>query len=188
MSRLTDSDTRAALAAGTVVHFVLLELQFSSGTQRLASTPFDVTWSGHTWTAAQGIGTIEPITETDTSARGLAFTLAGASSASIAGALTEPVQGCKCILRLAVLDGTTLRVDPNVWTGYLDVMTVEDVVSGPVIRVTAEHAMLAWQTPPGQLFSDAEQRLTDADDRFFEFIGAMSEATIVWPGKEAFTS
>lgn len=172
-----------------VTMLLLLELYLDAGTQYLSSTPHDVTWSGNTYVAAQGIGTIEPTVETDTEARGLTFTLSAAASANLAGAF-EHVQGRAVILRVAVVDiGTeppTLRVDPNAWSGTLDMTTIDDTPANPVIRFTAEHAMLAWQQPPGQLFSHQEQQLADPADLFFEHAAKLSETTLVWPDKSFF--
>lgn len=181
-----DASTRTALGQPHVTMLLLLELGWDSGTQYLTSAPHDVTWSGRTYTSAQGIGSIEPTTETATEARGLTFTLSGVPAAAIAGALTEPVQGRTALLRLGVVDGGVLRVDPNVWSGRFDVMTIEDSAPNPVIHVTAEHAMLAWQTPSGALFSDAEQKLEHPGDKFFEYAAQMAEATLVWPNKSFF--
>lgn len=172
-----------------VTMLLLLEVYLDAGTQYLASTPHDVTWSGNTYVAAQGIGTVEPTTETDSEARGLTFTLSAAASANLAGAFEE-VQGRAIILRLAIVDETTnpptLRVDPNAWTGTLDVTTIDDNPANPVIRFTAEHSMLAWQQPPGQLFSHQQQLLDDPGDLFFEHTAALTEATLVWPDKSFF--
>lgn len=186
MSRNLDTGTRTALGQPHVTLLLLLELGWDSGTQYLTTAPHDVTWAGHTYTAAQGIGTIEPTTETATEARGLTFTLSAVNGSAIAGALTEPVQGRSAVLRLGIVDAGTLRVDPNVWSGRFDVMTIDDTAPSPVIRVTAEHAMLAWQTATGALFSDAEQRLQHPGDKFFEFAAQMAEATLVWPNKSFF--
>lgn len=187
MSRTAlDAPTRAALAAAHVTSFLLVEMGFDSGTVYLTTSPHDVTWSGHTYQAAQGIGSIEPITETDAEARGLAFTLSAVPQSAIAGALTEPVQGRPVLVRLAVVDGGTLRVDPNVWSGRFDQMTIEDSAGAAQIRVTAEHAMIAWQQARGTLFSDQDQRQIDASDLFFEYAAKMAEATIVWPNKSFF--
>ena len=178
-----------AVAQPHVTMLLLLEVYLDAGTQYLASTPHDVTWSGNTYVAAQGIGTVEPTTETDTEARGLTFTLSAAASANLAGAFEE-VQGRAVILRLAIVDETTnpptLRVDPNAWTGTLDVTTIDDNPANPVIRFTAEHSMLAWQQPPGQLFSHQQQLLDDPTDLFFEHAAALTEATLVWPDKSFF--
>ncbi len=189
MSRNVDSAFATAARAPHVTMLVLVELYLDGGTQYLASTPHDVEWDGRTYVAAQGIGTIEPTTETDTEARGLTFTLSAVGLANLAGAF-EPVQGRKVIVRLGIVDDSTnpptLRVDPNVWSGALDVMTIDDTPGAPVIRVTAEHAMLAWQQPPGQLFSDADQRDVDPSDAFCAYVAEMAEVTLVWPDKSFF--
>jgi hypothetical protein len=187
MSRTAlDAETLAALSAANVQLFALVELDLEGGTVYLCDLAFDVEWNGQTYLAAQGIGTIQPTTETDTEAKGITFTLAAVNTAAIASALTEHVQGRGALIRLAVVDGTTLRVDPNVWSGVLDVMTVEDDGHEPVIRVTAEHQMIAWQQPSGALFSDPEQKKRHPGDKFFEFAAQMAEVTIVWPGKDFF--
>lgn len=184
MTRANTTEFVTASEQPHVTMFLLIQLDFDSGTVRLATLGHDVTYDGHTWTAAQGIGAIEPITETADGAMGLSFTLAAATEASIASALTEPVQGRSITLKLAILDGTTLRVDPNVWSGTFDVMTIQDGVK-PLIKVTAEHDMVRWQTPSGALMSAADQAQVDPADMFFEFAAEMSEKTIVWPSKEA---
>ena len=186
MSRGLDSAVATALGGSHVTLLLLLELGWDSGTQYITSAPHDVEWSGHTYIAAQGIGSIEPTTETATEARGLTFTLSAVPGAAIAAALTEPVQGRPVTLRLGIVDAGVLRVDPNVWSGSFDVMTIDARYPNPTIRVTAEHAMLAWQTPSGALFSDAEQQADHAGDKFFEFAAQMAEATLVWPAKTYF--
>ena len=185
MTRGIDSATATAVDQPHVTFLLLLELYFDAATQYLTTAPHSVDWSGNTYLSAQGIGTIEPTVETDTQARGLTFTLAAVNEAAIAAGF-EQIQGRAVILRLGIVDAGVLRVDPNVWSGSLDVTTIEDVAGQPVIRVTAEHSMLAWQHPPGQLFSDQDQRAIDPTDAFFEHAAAMAEATIVWPSKEFF--
>lgn len=189
MTRGIDSPTATALAQPHVTTLLLAELYLDGGTQYLTSAPHDVDWSGQTYRTLGGLGSVEAVVETSTEARGLVFTLAAVNEAAIAGAF-EHVQGRKVILRLAVVDTSTvpptLRVDANVWTGYLDVLTIDDQAGQPVIRCTAEHAMLAWRTPPGQLFSHADQQALDASDRFFEYASDLADATIVWPSREFF--
>lgn len=185
MTRGVDSEFATAVQQPHVTFLVLCELYLDGGTQYLASTPHNVDWGGHTYLAAQGIGTIEPTTETATEARGLTFTLSAVQSASLASAF-EPVQGRKAILRLGIVDGGVLRVDPNVWSGTLDVLTIVDQAGNPAITVTAEHAMLAWQQPSGQLFSHQDQLAIDDTDMFFEHAAAMAETTLQWPNKVFF--
>lgn len=185
MSRGIDAPTAAALAQPHVTTMLLCELHLDGGIQYLTSAPHDVDWGGNTYRTPGGLGSVEAIAESSTEARGLVFTLAAVNEAAIAGAFEE-VQGRKCVLRLGVLDGTTLRVDPNVWTGSLDVLTIEDQAGQPVVRCTAEHSLIAWRTPPGQLFSHADQQAIDPSDLFFQYAADIAEATIVWPNKEFF--
>lgn len=186
MSRGNTSEFVTASEAPNVSMFMLLELDFDSGMVYLSTLGHNVFVDGVEYLAAQGIGTIEPITETDDGAMGLSFTLAAASQAAIASALTEPVQGRGVVIKLAIVDGTSIRVDPNVWSGTFDVMTIQDSAR-PVIKVTAEHEMLRWMTPSGALMSHADQLQVDATDKFFEFAAEMSEKVLVWPTKEALT-
>jgi len=187
MSRTNiDAPTQAALLAAHVTQFVLVEFGFDSGTVYLADLPFDVTISGTTYVAAQGIGTIEPVVETDKEAKGLTFSMSAVGQAAIASALTEPVQGRSILMKLAIVDGTTLRIDPCIWSGKFDVMSIDDNGQTPVIRVTGEHQLISWQQPKGALASDADQKLRSAGDKFFEYAAQMAEATIAWPGAEFF--
>lgn len=179
-------ETLAALSAASIRMFVIVELALDSGRIYLADTPFDVPWGGNVYQAARGIGRVDIIAESDGGSRGVTFTLSAVNQASIASALAEPVQGREALIRLAIVDGTTLRVDPCVWRGVMDVMSIEDDGSQPVIQVTAEHQMIAWQQPSGALFSDAEQQAAFPGDAFFEFTPQVAEATIVWPSKEFF--
>lgn len=187
MSRSSiDAQTLAALAAANVSMFALVELDFDSGLVRLCDLPFDISWGGNTYSGAAGIGRIEQISETDAEARGLVLILSAVQQTAIAAALTEDVQGREVIIRMAVVDGTTLRVDPVVWRGVMDVMALEDDGQQPIVRVTAEHQMIAWQQPSGALFSSEEQQARHAGDKFFEYAAQIAEATIVWPSAAFF--
>lgn len=183
MTRELDPGTLAALQAPHVTLLLLLELGWDSGTQYLTTAPHDVDWGGHTYIAAGGIGSVEPITETSAEARGLVFTLSAVTESALAASFDD-VQGRPVTLRLGLVDSAgVLRVDPNVWTGRFDVIGIDDSGSSPVIRVTAEHPMAAWATPSGALFSHQEQLLDHPGDMFFEHAAAMAEATFVWPNK-----
>lgn len=189
MSRTNlDSATLTALAAANVTMFALVELDFDGGRVYLADLPFDIVWDGNTYQGAAGIGTIEPITESDAEAKGIVLTLSAVATEAIATALTEEVQGRECLVRLAIVDGTTLRVDPCVWRGVMDVMQLEDDGEQQLLRVTAEHQMIAWQQPSGALFSDAEQQARYSGDKFFAYAAQIAEATIVWPSAAFFKS
>jgi hypothetical protein len=146
-----------------------------------------VAYGGHTYLSAYGVGQVEPIEETDAGVMGLAFTLSHVPSSSLSIALGTEVQGRGVILRMAFVDsGGTLQVDANVWTGYLDQMTITDDSPNGRIRVTAEHKLIRWDIPRPWRFSDEDQRVVNATDGFFRHAASVAEATIVWPNKEFF--
>ena len=185
MSRAIDSATRTALQASHVTHFSLIEMDLASGPLRLVDLAFDVTIDGNVYTAAQGIGSIDPVTETDREASGLKFTLNGVPPGALAGALTElkAAQGRRVTLKLAVWDGTALRVDANVWQGVFDIPVIQEGDS-PLVSVTAESLLLGATRPRGTLSSNEDQQLRAPGDKFFEYAAQLAEATIVWPGKD----
>lgn len=185
-NRNLSPELAAALAAAHVEYLFLVEFGWDSGTQYLTTAPFDIDWNGHTYVAAGHVGAIEPITETDSEARGLRLTLSGVPESAIAGALTEPTQGRSVVLRLGVVADGGLLVDPNVWKGTLDVPTIDDQAGPATITITAEHQLLAWQQPSGLLYSHEDQQQIAPGDMFFEFAAQMAEATVVWPDKSFF--
>ena len=100
--------------------------------------------------------------------------------------MTERIFKRPVIVRLVTLTGTALNVDQNVWTGQLDIPQIDVSQDTMTIRISAEHKMIAWQTPRPVNFSDAEQRLVSSTDTFFSRLAAMAQKTIVWPSKEFF--
>lgn len=176
-----DSATLAALAAAHVTAFPLLELGFDSGTTYLAGVPHDVVWNGNTYQAALGLGTIEPVVESEGEIKGLAFTLSAVPQSTLATALTEKIKRRPVTMRFVVLDGTTLRVDPNVWSGVFDVMSFDDSKASPTIRVTAEHRFFQMMRPRGNLSSHEDQQQRSPGDTFFAHAATMAEKKIHWP-------
>jgi hypothetical protein len=185
MSRSISGTLNTLLQATHVAAFPLVDLDLAGGMLRICGAPHDVSWNSNTYLSARGLGQIEAIDETDSEIKGLAFTLQGVTTDIISTALADQSQGRSVVVRFAVLNGTALEVDANVWTGRIDTLQIIDGPQ-PAIRVTAEHRLIAWQTPQVVRFSDADQKRLAAGDRFFEFAAGLTQATIVWPGKEFF--
>jgi hypothetical protein len=185
VSRGVSGGFNTATAAAHVVQFPLVEMQLASGTLFVCGAAHDVPWNGNTYLSARGLGQIDEIEETESEIRGLAFTLQGVTPDIISLAMSDQSQGRPVIVRWAVLNGATLEVDANVWTGRIDLMQIVDGPT-PSVRVTAEHRLVAWQTPQPVRFSDADQQRLAPGDRFFEHAEATSNAVLVWPSKQFF--
>lgn len=184
--RSLDPSLAAAMQAAHVEGFVLVEMALDSGTLYMVGLPVAFVYGGNTYQPVMGVGTIREILETDTEVADLNFTLSGVPESSIAIALSEPVQGRAVIVRQAVLDGSTVYMDTNVWQGYLDVMTLDDTGPTAVINVSAVHTMAAYAESKEVLFSNEDQQAISPGDKFFEYAAQMASATIVWPGKDFF--
>ncbi len=174
----------AALQAAHVESFLLVRMELDGGDFNITTTPFDieldVDGTLRTWRTLYGLGSIDEIVETDTEQAGIAFTLTCATDSMLAAALTEDVQGRQVTISFVVVDGSTLRIDPIVWQGSLDVMTVDDGRT-PTVRVTAEHMLIAWDEPAGLMFNHADQQMLHPGDMFFEYQAALVDATVTWP-------
>lgn len=187
MSRSISGAVSTAVNAAHVKVFPLVEMALDSGTVYVCGAAHDVVYNSNTYQALYGLGSIEPIEETDSMVAGLAFTLSGVPSSIIATTLATEVQGRACVVRMAFIDSSNaLQVDTNVWTGYLDQMTLEDGAPTATVRVTAEHRLVRWDTPRPWRFSNEDQQIISAGDGFFKWSAAIAEATLVWPNREWF--
>jgi hypothetical protein len=120
-------------------------------------------------------------------AQGLRIQISGVPASAIAIALGEVVQGRTATLRLALLDATrTLQVDANVWSGYMDTLSVDDQTGQATVEIAIEHKMATWDRARPRLYTDAQQQALFPGDRGLEYVADLENATLVWPTKEAF--
>jgi hypothetical protein len=177
----------AAIAAGHVNIFPLVELQFASGTDYLSGLDHDVAYGGNTYLAAGGCIGIDRIAETATQTEGLRISISGSPAANVALVLAEKVQGRLAVVRLAVIDAAgALQVDDNVWTGLMDTLALQDSPDACTAVITAEHMLAVWDRPRVLRFTDAQQQASYPGDLGFQYVEEMAEASVVWPGKEFF--
>lgn len=216
MSRGITDQLASAFASGAIQPFWLLELGFTSGTDYFAGLDHDVDALGHTYTRGLGVMSISPIEDTGDSVQGLQVQVAGALSANIALALTERVQGRPIVLRSGLVvqasearwvdssgifrswvtstgapatwgtDGPTLLIDPNVWAGTMDTLTIDGRDDSMVVTISAEHPLATWDRPRPVRYTHAQQQLMHPGDLGLEYVASLAEKQIVWPGKAFF--
>lgn len=180
--RVLSAPALAALQGRALPLAVLVEMELSSPLY-LNTASLDLILSGVTYYGTRGLGTIDPVQETPAEVRALKFTLSGISIASVALALTEPVQGKSVTIKLAVFDPTTYQVlDVRTrWAGRLDVLTLDDGGSTGTLTVTAEHAGIDLVRPGSSLYTDTEQQRLVPGDLAFQFLNDQVEQRIIWP-------
>lgn len=189
MSRIVATASANALVAANVPMVIFVELQLSSGTIRLCSAPYSMTWNGQLWVGFGRLGSIEPIKETTTlEVTGLKMSLSGVDSAVLSTAFNEHVQGRTALLYLALLDASyAVLPDPiQEFRGRIDIMQIDDTGADGTISLTVENRIADFKRPNVRRFNSADQQALFPGDRFFDFVPDMQEKSIVWPNKDFF--
>ncbi|GAA0493772.1 hypothetical protein [Pigmentiphaga daeguensis] len=186
MSRQTTAAVDAAINAGHVQLFYLLEMEFRSGTIYLTNLGFNVTWNGQEYTGAGAVGAVEEIRESAAAeATGLKFTLSGVPSEMVAIALGEHVQGRWARLYTAFWANGAIVADPVLeWAGLVDTLAISDGAESATIQVSVESRVVSFKRPNVRRYNNADQQSQYPGDRFFEYVEEMAEKPLVWPSRE----
>ena len=130
MARSLTTAVRTALSADHVIACQLIRLDLDTGALRFCSAGHNVYHDSATWTGAGALGSIEPISEgLNLEARGVRLSLSGIPTSLVSAALSEPVQGRRLRLWLALFSTTTgaILADPVLeWDGRIDTMQIVD--------------------------------------------------------------
>jgi len=170
-----------------VEFFMLVKLEFDTGTVYISGADFDVEYDGALWTSLRGLGSVDPIAESGDEIPGLNLTLSGIPAEAIIHAQTEAYRGRKVTLKWAFFDGDILRVDTAAWQGFMDTPIITRGADTCTIQVSAENRMIDWQRPRGLLFNHADQQKIDPTDNFFLGIESMVEREVVLFLPQAYT-
>lgn len=177
----------AVLERDHVEFFMLVKLEFDTGTVYISGADFDVEYDGALWTSLRGLGSVDPIAESGDEIPGLNLTLSGIPAEAIIHAQTEAYRGRKVTLKWAFFDGDILRVDTAAWQGFMDTPIITRGADTCTIQVSAENRMIDWQRPRGLLFNHADQQKIDPTDNFFLGIESMVEREVVLFLPQAYT-
>ena len=190
MPREIDAATDTAAAAEVVRVVGLAELDFSSGFVRVASAPFDVFFDSdgdmtdETFIGIGDLGKVTPVEEAaEQQGYSLTFELSGVPSALISTALGEDYQGRDAKLWMALLDDQgAITGDPVLlFSGLMDTMDVEAGAEAR-ITVTANSRLVRWEEASNERYNNAAQQARFSTDKGLEFMEAMVEKEIIWPG------
>lgn len=180
----------AAIASGAVVVVQLLELEFASGTIRLNSSNWHLSYGGNTYTGAYGLGSVSPITDQPGEVQGISLNLSGGDSLRIALALDgdDEVQGAVCRLRTAIISTTDYTVldAPIDWVGTCDTMSIGEDGQQAEIRVTAESNAVDLLRGTPSTYSDADQQALYPGDLAFSYVVSQIDQPVIWPSREFF--
>jgi hypothetical protein len=187
--RSLSNDMTTQVSASQLAPIILASLSFSTPVN-LWSGYGTITYNGTGYLGIGTLGTISPVEETtDLAARGITMQLSGVPTAQIAIALTENYQGRECSILFAAMasDGTLVSTPVTVFSGRMDVMTINDDGEQAIIGMSAENKLVDFRRPREVRYTDEEQKALFPTDKGLEFVNAIQEKQIYW-GNPKFSS
>lgn len=184
MSRGFSSGVLTALQSQNVKVVTFAELDFASGTIYAHNSIGTYTWGGQDWLGVGDFANVSSIQEgAEVSPYSVSLTLSGLDSTLSGAALTEDYFMRDVTIYLGLLDADDeLIEDPSqVWSGFMDVMTISAGASGgDSITLTCESELARFDRSSNLRYTHANQQKKDPTDKFFEFLKDIEGVKIKW--------
>lgn len=182
MSRTVPAALLSALSGDEIEVFYAVDLAFDSGNMRLWTGYGDKTINSQTYTSTGNLLTIDGLEEaSDLSARGTTLTLSGLDSTIVTYALTEEYQG-----RLVTIYWGVGSETVEVFSGYMDKMTIQDAGDNATISLSVESRLITLERANVRRYTSESHAgvrtakgLTGADT-FFDWVTKLQDKQIVW--------
>jgi len=183
MTRTLGSNFEAELAAGEVQPFFAVLMEFDGGDMRVWNGYGDITIDGETYVGSADFLNLGEITETsEVQAAGVSVALTGLDSSLVATALDEAYQGRPLKIFFGFLDNTGTIIDTpyTIFSGRMDVMTIEDAGATANINVTAESRLIDLDRSRARRFTSEDQKIDYPDDKGLEMVASLQDTVIIW--------
>lgn len=181
MTRSTPASLLTALSQPEVQPFYAVEMDFDSAPVRFWTGYGDRTIGGETYLGTGNLLSISGLEEvSDLSAKRITLQLSGVPASLVSLALQEPYQNREC----KVYFGTTDTSTPiEVFSGLMDVMTIEDSGDTSTISLTVESKLVRLEKASNWRYTDGSQKSRYPSDTFFSYLADLQDRDIVW-GRE----
>jgi hypothetical protein len=182
MTRGITTALNTQLTSDELEPFFAVDLDFDGGNVRIWTGYGNITVDSETFVGSGDILNISGLTETaDVQANGITITLSGLDSSLIASALTETYQGRSCKVYFGALSSGAVVADPYiVFSGRMDVMTIDDGGDTSDITVTAESRLIDLDRARNRRYTTEDQKIDYPSDRGLEFIADLQDKQIIW--------
>jgi len=183
MSRTLSTAMQAVATAEIVRPIYLVDLEFASGSIYLWSGLGDLSFNSNTYIGAGDLLSISSVQEsTELTATGAQITLGGIKQSLLTLARDEPYQGRPLTIRLGAFDenGDLIASPVIVFSGFMDVMTINDSGETSTITVSAENKLIVFQKTAVRRYTAEDQKIEHPTDKGFEFVAKIQEKEIVW--------
>jgi len=183
MSRTLSTAMQAVATAELVRPIYLVDLEFASGSIYLWSGLGDLSFNSNTYIGVGDLLTIGAVQEsTELTATGAQITLGGIKQSLLTLARDEPYQGRPLTIRLGAFDenGDLIASPVILFSGFMDVMTINDSGETSTITVSAENKLIVFQKTAVRRYTAEDQKIEHPTDKGFEFVAKIQEKEIVW--------
>lgn len=165
-----------AFLQNNVELFVAVELMFDTGALRIWSGGDDKTIEGNTYTGTGSLLAVSGIEESDNlSAPGASITLSGLDSTIVSLAIQEPYQNRPC--RILLGSGNNFF---EIFSGFMDVMTIEDSGDTCIISVTVESRLILLDRIVPLRYTQETQNTRYPGDTFFSYVASLQDKKVEW--------
>lgn len=156
--------------------FVAVELMFDSGALRIWSGIGDKSIGGQTYTGTGSLLSVGGIEESDDlSAPGASISLNGVDSSLVSLAIQEPYQNRDCRILLGSGDDFF-----EIFSGFMDVMTIEDSGETCVINLTVESRLIILDRKVPLRYTQETQNSLYPGDTFFSTVASLQDKKVNW--------
>ena len=183
MSRTLSTAMQAVATAEVVRPIYLVDLEFASGSIYLWSGLGDLSFNSNTYIGAGDLLTIGAVQEsTELTATGAQITLGGIKQSLLTLARDEPYQGRPLTIRLGAFNenGDLIASPVILFSGFMDVMTINDSGETSTITVSAENKLIIFQKTAVRRYTAEDQKIEHPTDKGFEFVAKIQEKEVVW--------
>lgn len=183
MSRTLSTAMQAVATAELVRPIYLVDLEFASGSIYLWSGLGDLSFNSNTYIGVGDLLSIGAVQEsTELTATGAQITLGGIKQSLLTLARDEPYQGRPLTIRLGAFDenGDLIASPVILFSGFMDVMTINDSGETSTITVSAENKLIVFQKTAVRRYTAEDQKIEHPTDKGFEFVSKIQEKEIVW--------
>lgn len=187
MTRFASATNEAEASQRAIGLATLVELDFVSGVVRASDWVGELTYGGNTYSGVGEYGGIETVTEdAQVIARPLRITLSGVDNSLLATARDEVYQGRSATVYVGLVDMKTnqfLDAPEEIWSGKMDTMSISLGPKTGTLTLNCEHRLR--REPRIARYTDADQQLVYANDRFFDTLPMIEKWAAQWGSENA---
>jgi hypothetical protein len=169
-TRWVSSSNETAAAAQSVAMVVFADLDIVGDRLRIHDGVGTINWGGFDWLGVGSFGSVESIDESlEVIARPVHLKLSGVDPQLITDAMTTQYHERAVVLYIGLFNVTTLALiatPEEVWSGYMDVMTIDIDHNQAAIDLICEHRLR--KLPNTSRYTDEDQRTLFAGDTLFD--------------------